>query len=79
MKDKRYRGRGKYLVLEKPTPLTTVYANLFTITCQIKVELMNVFTAQTLDFIKTPGHFGFPQSDHTVGRPSAGVGALWAR
>ena len=30
MKYKRYRGRGKYLVLERPTPLTTVYANLLT-------------------------------------------------
>ena len=44
MKGKRYRGRGKYLVLEKPTPLTTVYANLLTITRQVKVEQMNVFT-----------------------------------
>ena len=30
LKDKRYRGRGKYLVLEIPTPLSTVYANLLT-------------------------------------------------
>ena len=27
---KRYRGRGKYLILERPTPLTPVYANLLT-------------------------------------------------
>ena len=30
MKDKRYRGRGKYLVLERPTSLATVYASLLT-------------------------------------------------
>ena len=34
MKGKRYRGRGKYLVLVKPTPLTTVSANHPTITRQ---------------------------------------------
>ena len=27
---KRYRGRGKYLILERPTPLTPVYAHLLT-------------------------------------------------
>ena len=30
MKDKKYKGRGKYLVLERPTSLTTIYANLLT-------------------------------------------------
>ena len=30
MKGKRYRGRGKYLILERPTPLTPVYAQLLT-------------------------------------------------
>ena len=44
MKGKRYRGRGKYLVLDNPTPLSTVYANILPITCQVKVEQMNVFT-----------------------------------